>query len=87
MGHHPYQWKDSWSSVMRLLHYISQRQQSQGQKKPSNNTISVITYLNDILVIVKKKLNLTVNREPIKVLWIMKQSQLKESFTKIQKKI
>ena len=54
MGHHPHQRKDSWSSVMRLIHYISQRQQSQGQKKPSNNTISVITYLDDILVIVTR---------------------------------
>ena len=54
MGHHPHQRKDSWSSVMRLLRYISQRQQSQGQKKLSNNTISVITYLDDILVIVTR---------------------------------
>ena len=42
-GHHPHQWKDSWSSVIRLLCYISQQQQSQGQKKLSNNIISVIT--------------------------------------------
>ena len=54
MGHHPHQRKDSWSSVVRLLHYISQGQQSQGQKKLSNNAISVITYLDDILVIVKR---------------------------------
>ena len=54
MGHHPHQRKDSWSSVMRLIRYISQRQQSQGQKKLSNNTISVITYLDDILVIVTR---------------------------------
>ena len=51
---------------MRLLCYISQRQQSQGQKKPSNNTISVITYLNDIPSNHQKKLNLIVDREPIK---------------------
>ena len=54
MGHHPHQQKDSWSSAIRLLHYISQQQQSQGQKKLSNNAISVITYLDDILVIIRE---------------------------------
>ena len=76
MGHHPHQRKDSWSSAIRLLHYLSQQQQNQGQNRLSNNVISVITYLDDILVVCQKKLNLTVSREPIKVLWIVKWSQL-----------
>ena len=65
-GHHPHQRKDSWSSVMRLIRYISQRQQSQGQKKPSNNTIFCYHLSGRYFIDRHKKLNLTVNREPIK---------------------
>ena len=54
MGHNPHQQKDFWSSAIRLLHYISQQQQSQGLKKLSDNAISVITYHDDILVIIRR---------------------------------
>ena len=49
MGHHPHQQKDSWNCVIRLLHYLSQQQQNQGQNK-----LAVITYLDDIIVIVNR---------------------------------
>ena len=54
MGHHPHQQKDSWNRVIRLLHYLSQQQQNQEQNRLSNSVISVITYLDDILVIVNR---------------------------------
>ena len=72
--------------VIRLLHYLSQQQQNQGQNRLSNSVISVITYLDDILVIVNRTLILTVSRGPIKVLWIMKMvPSWEESLIKIQK--
>ena len=52
MGHHPHQQKDSWNCVVRPLHYLSQQQQNQGQNKLTNNVMAVITYLDDIIVIV-----------------------------------
>ena len=54
MGHHPHQQEDSWNCVIRLLHYLSQQQQNQGQNKLTNNVMAVITYLDDIIVIVNR---------------------------------
>ena len=54
MGHHPHQQKDSWNCVVRLLHYLSQQQQNQGQNKLTNNVMAVITYLDDIIVIINR---------------------------------
>ena len=54
MGHHTHQQKDSWNHVIRLLHYLSQQQQNQGQNRLTNNVISVITYVDDIIVIVNR---------------------------------
>ena len=52
------------------------KQQNQGQNRLSNSVINVITYPDDILVIVNRNLILTVSRGPIKVLWIVKWLQL-----------
>ena len=46
--------KDSWNCVVRLLCYLSQQQQNQGQNKLTNNVMAVITYLDDIIVIVNR---------------------------------
>ena len=54
MGHHPHQQKDSWNCVVRLLCYLSQQQQNQGQNKLTNNVMAMITYLDDIIVIVNR---------------------------------
>ena len=54
MGHHLHQQRDSWNYVIRLLHYLSQQQQNQGQNKLRNNVMAVITYLDDIIVIVNR---------------------------------
>ena len=87
MGHHPHQQKDSWSSVVRLLHYLAQQQQNQGQNRLSNSVISVITYLDNILVIVNMNLILTVSRGPIKSSLDHEMVTTgKESLTKIQKR-
>ena len=54
MGHHLHQQRDSWNCVVRLLHYLSQQQQNQGQNRLTNNVMAVITYLDDIIVIVNR---------------------------------
>ena len=54
MGHHPHQQKDSWNCVVRLLRYLSQRWQNQGQYIAMNSTMGVITYLDDMIVIINR---------------------------------
>ena len=54
MGHHPHQWKDSWNCVIRLLHYLFQQQQNQGQNGLTDNVMAVITYLDDIIVVINR---------------------------------
>ena len=55
MGHHLHQQKDSWNCVVRLLHYLSQQQQqNQGQNKPTSSVMAVITYLDDMIVIITR---------------------------------
>ena len=54
LRHHPHQQKDSWNCVVRLLCYLSQQQQNQGQNKLTNNVMAVITYLDNIIVIVNR---------------------------------
>ena len=54
MGHHPHQQRDSWNCVVRLLRYLSQQQQNQEQNRLTNNVMAVITYLDDIIVIVNR---------------------------------
>ena len=53
MGHHPHQQKDSSNCVVRLLRYLSQWQ-NQGQYIPTNSTKGVITYLDDMMVIINR---------------------------------
>ena len=65
MGHHPHQQKDSWNCVVRLLHCLSQQQLNQGQNKLTNNVMAVITYLDDIIVIVNSNLILSESRGAI----------------------
>ena len=72
MGHHLHQRKDSWNCVVRLLCYLSQQQQNQGQNKLKNNVMAVITYLDNIIVIVNGTWSWVRVGEPWEVLWVVK---------------
>ena len=73
--------------MIRLLHYLSQQQQNQGQNKLTSNVMAVITYLDDIIVIVNRNLILSESRGAIESSLDRETvAAVKELLTRIEKK-